>query len=373
MSILTAFADVTDFRVQGRVTHLLGDILALLLCGTLAGCDDLLEICDYGHARLDFLRQELGLPLAGGIPSEDTLARVLQHLCPKQLEHSLRACAHHLAAAQAAGLPPLAGQQVCLDGKAHRATLPAGKHHALVRTVSVWLAEEQLSFGQRQVGAKTTEKTAMVALLEELDVRGSIVTVDAIASQPAFAQRVLAQGADYVIALKKNQKTLYEQLHDGLLAQAPTLPSWVGRALGHGRGEVRTVRICQQLGAWEAAAAWPGLRTVVWVETQRHTAQGVTQSRRLYLSSLSDPDPATYARLVRGHWSIENQLHWQLDVTFGEDQSRLRTGHAALNANILRKMALYLLNQVPGTMSRKRKRKLAAYDNRFLLTALQAA
>jgi predicted transposase YbfD/YdcC len=119
------------------------------------------------------------------------------------------------------------------------------------------------------------------------------------------------------------------------------------------------------------AASWPGLRTLIWVETERHTRPGVTTSRRFYLSSLADADPATYARLVRGHWGIENQLHWQLDGTFREDPSRLRSGHAALNANILRKMALYLLNQLPGPMSRKRKRKLAAYDNRFLLQALR--
>ena len=148
----------------------------------------------------------------------------------------------------------------------------------------------------------------MVALLEYLDVRSSVVRVDAIASQPAFTVRVLAAGADYVIALKKNQKTLYEELYDGLLAQASPLPSWVSRKLGHGRDEVRTVRVCQSLAGWEAATAWPGLRMVAWVETARHTARGVTHSRRLPLSSLAAPNPATYARLVRGHWSIEKRL-----------------------------------------------------------------
>ena len=120
--------------------------------------------------------------------------------------------------------------------------------------------------------------------------------------------RVLAAGADYVIALKTNQKTLYEELHDGLLAQAPALPGWVSRELDHGRDEVRTVRVCQSLAGWEAAAAWPGLRMVAWVETARHMARGMTHSRPLPLSSLAAPNPTTYARLVRGHWSIEKRL-----------------------------------------------------------------
>lgn len=123
----------------------------------------------------------------------------------------------------------------------------------------------------------------------------------------------------------------------------------------------------------DACADWSGLRTLVLVETARHTAQGLTHTQRFYLSSLADPDPATYAQLVRGHWAVENQLHWQLDLTFKVDQSRLRTGHAALNANILRKTALYLLAQDPRLISLKRKRKQAAYDNDYLGQLLQKA
>lgn len=157
----------------------------MLLGGTLAGCDDLLEICDYGRARLHFLRDELALPFVNGIPSEDTLERLLQRLNPKELEQTLRACA---------GL--LVGRQLCVDGKEHRATTPAGRRHALVRTVSVWVADAQLSFGQVQIGAKTNEKTAIPALLDTLDVAGSVVTIAAIACQPSIVERVVAGGAD---------------------------------------------------------------------------------------------------------------------------------------------------------------------------------
>ena len=362
MDLFAPLAHLTDTRVQGRCLHQLVDMLALLLCATLAGCDDIPEICDYGRARLDFLRTGLGLAFAHGIPSQDTLERLLQRLDPQELGGVLRACATSLV-----------GQQLCLDGKEHRATTPAGKRHGLLRTVSAWAAGQGLSFGQVQVGAKTNEKTAIPALLDTLDVAGSVVTIDATACQPSIVAHLVSAGADYVIALKKNAKTLYEQAHDHLLARAPHLPAHVSRTLDHGRGEVRTVRISQDLGLLEACADWAGLRTLVLVETERHTATGSTRTRRLYLSSLADPDPATYARLVRGHWAIENGLHWQLDLTFHEDRSRLRTGHAGLNANILRKTALYLLAKDPRPVSLKRKRKQAAYDNDYLCQLLQSA
>jgi predicted transposase YbfD/YdcC len=362
MSVFASLAQVPDYRVQGRCLHPLVDILALLLCGTLAGCDDLLEICDYGRARLDFLRQDLGLSFPHGIPSEDTLERMLKHLKSSDLEQCLRACAKDVA-----------GRQLCIDGKEHRATTPAGRRHALLRTVSVWLAEEQLSFGQQQIAEKSNEKTAIPTLLATLDVAGSIVTIDAIACQPRIVAQVVAAGGDYVIALKKNAKTLYEQASEALLARAAYLPRHVTRQKAHGRGEKRTVYLCQDLTLLEECAHWPGLRTLVLVQTERHTATGLTTTNRFYLSSLADPDPATYARLVRGHWSVENQLHWQLDVTFKEDQSRLRAGNAALNANILRKMAIYLLQQMPETISLKRKRKRAALENRYLIQILQNA
>lgn len=362
MDYFASFSEITDPRVQGRCLHQLVDILGLLLCGTLAGCDDLPEICDYGRARLAFLRAELGLAFPHGIPCEDTLERLLKRLDPKQLEQTLRACAGSLA-----------GRQLCVDGKEHRATTPTGQRHALIRTVSVWVADAHLSFGQAQIEAKTNEKMAIPALLATLDVAGSVVTIDAVACQSSIVGQVVASGADYVIALKKNAKTLYEQASEHLLARAAHLPSWRSQDLGHGRGEQRMVRICQDLPLLDACVDWPGLRTLVLVETERHTKLGVTRTQRFYLSSLADTDPAVYGRLIRGHWAVENHLHWHLDLTFKEDQSRLRTGHAALNANILRKTALYLLAQDPEPISLKRKRKKAAYDNGYLRQLLQYA
>ena len=170
MNLSNSFACLKDTRVEGRCLPQIVDMLAILLCGTLPGCDDIPEICDYGRARLAFLRTELGLTFAHGIPSQDTLKRLLQRLNLTELAGVLRACATSLV-----------GQQLCLDGKEHRATTPEGKRHGLLCTVSAWAVDQGLSFGQVQIGAETNEKTAIPALLDALDVAGSIVTIDGIA------------------------------------------------------------------------------------------------------------------------------------------------------------------------------------------------
>ena len=202
MDYFASFVHLTALRVEGRCLHQLLDILGLLFCGTLTGCDDLPEIYDYGRARLNFLRADLGLAFANGTPSEDTLKRPLKRLNPKELEQTLRACA---------GL--LAGRQLCIDGKEHRATTPAGQRHARARTVSVWVADAHLSFCQTQIRARPNEKTAIPALLDTLDMTGSIVSIDTIVCQSSIVGKVVERGADYVIALKKNAKTLYNRTY----------------------------------------------------------------------------------------------------------------------------------------------------------------
>ena len=171
------------------------------------------------------------------------VGRLLKRLNPTDLEQTLRACAGSLA-----------GRQLCVDGKEHRATTPAGRCHALVRTVSVWVVDAHPSFGQARIGAKTNEKTAIPALLDTLDVAGSVVTIDAMACQPGVVGKVVERGADYVIALKINAKTLYEPASEHGLARAAHLPAHRSQDKGHGRGEQRTVRICQDLALLDACA-----------------------------------------------------------------------------------------------------------------------
>lgn len=364
MELTKHFETVNDFRVKGRCLHDLVDILVLILVGTLADCDDFTEISDYGKDKISFLRTELGLKFDNGIPSEDTLDRVMRHLKPTEIENCMRSCTHDI-------LKTLSKKHLCIDGKEHRGTIPEGSKHALIRTVSVWLVEEKLSFGQSQIATKTNEKTAIPLLLDTLDLKGSIITIDAIACQQNIVKKIIDNKADYLIALKKNQGNLFQQVHDRMLSIKQQLPYYHHINKEHGRVEQRKVYIYQQLSLLEECQQWENLTTLVMVESTRITNLKTTIEHRFYISSLADKDPKIYYKLVRDHWSIENQLHWQLDLTFREDDSRIRKDHAPLNMNIIRKLALFLLSKDPDKISMKRKRKKASRDNLYLFDILK--
>lgn len=249
-------------------------------------------------------------------------------------------------------------------------TIPLGQKHALIRTVSVWIADEKLCFGQKQIATKSNEKVAIPSLLETLDIKGSIITIDAIACQENIVKTIVAKKADYLIALKKNQGVLYEQTHDWMINRKEQLPHYKSINKEHGRVEERKVFICQDLQFLEATHQWEKLNTLVLVESTRVTANKITNDYRFYISSLQDNQPKKYLDLARGHWSIENDLHWQLDLTFREDNSRIRTANAPQNMNIIRKLALYTLTKNSDNMSLKRKRKKAARDKPFLINLL---
>ena len=364
MELTKYFDTVTDFRVKGRCLHSLSDILGLILLGTIADCDDFTEIQDYGNDKIIFLQTELGFKFLNGIPSEDTLDRVMRHLEPTEIETSMRSCAGEI-------LNNLSKKHICLDGKEHRGTIPEGSKHALIRTVSAWLVEEKLSFGQSQIESKTNEKTAIPTLLDILDIKDSIITIDAIGCQANIVEEIVDKKADYLIALKKNQGKLFEQVQDWMLSRKDQLPHYENINREHGRGEHRKTYICQELSFLDECQKWKGLNTLVMTESTRITKLKTTHSYRFYMSSLVDNNAQTYYKLSRDHWSIENQLHWQLDLTFKEDDSRIRKDNAPLNMNIVRKLSLYLLSKNSEKSSIKRKRKKAARDNDFIISILQ--
>lgn len=363
MELTKHFTKVTDFRVKGRCLHDLVDILGLLFIGTICDCDDLYEIKDFGIDKIAFFREDLGLNFENGIPSVDTLERILKHIKPTELETCMRNCAGEV-------VKQLDGKQLCVDGKEHRGTIPLGQKHALIRTVSVWIADEKLCFGQKQIATKSNEKVAIPSLLETLDIKGSIITIDAIACQENIVKTIVDKKADYLIALKKNQGVLYEQTHDWMINRKEQLPHYKSINKEHGRVEERKVFICQDLQFLETTHQWEKLNTLVLVESTRVTANKITNDYRFYISSLQDNQPKKYLDLARGHWSIENDLHWQLDLTFREDNSRIRTANAPQNMNIIRKLALYTLTKNSDNMSLKRKRKKAARDKPFLINLL---
>lgn len=357
------FGEVKDFRVQGRCLHYLWDILGLILCGVIADCDDFMEICDYGKENIVFLQEELGFDFPNGIPSEDTLERVCKKLNSTEIEKAYSSLLKDIS---------LIDKQISIDGKELRSCIPKGKKHSLVQMVNVWVNETQLSFGQIKVAEKSNEITAIPALLEMIDCEKSIITIDAIACQKEIVSKIIEEKADYVIALKKNQKELYEQVESEILRQKEHLPHYISRDLGHGRAEKRTVYVLENLSFIDVLQDWKSLNSMILVErfTERNGKKII--SNTLYISSLKNVNPEKASQYIRNHWSIENQLHWHLDVTFGEDKSRIKKENAIINLHLIRKWALFLLKKNTDNISLKRKRKKACMNNQYLKSLLKA-
>ena len=366
MNLQRHFEDIADFRVQGRCLHALSDVLIIVLLGTLADCQDFPEIEDYARDKEGFLRTELGLLLLSGIPSQDTLRRVVRLLKPSELEKSLRSACRDV-------LGSVAEPHIRIDGKEMRGTIPAGRKHATVQVVSAWLSEESISFGQVQIANKSNEITAIPRLLDELDCAGAVITIDAMACQKTIVEKIIAKKADYIIALKANQGGLFQQITDYLEKSKPQLVSWQQLNKEHDRGEKRVVYITEKVNYLDTTDEWKNVNTLILVESTRIVNDKEIISKRIYISSLTEKSPERYAHLIRGHWGIENGLHWHLDVTFREDDSRVRKDNGPMNLNIFRKFALFLLKHEPSKMSLKRKRKKAARGDDFMMEVLKSA
>lgn len=366
VALLDHFAELRDPRREHRRWHNLSDILVIAVCAVLCGAESYPAIEDFGHEREEWLRQFLELP--GGIPSHDTFNRVLRLLDPVQFQACFLRWMQAVAVATA-------GEVVAIDGKALRRSFDKGTAKRAIHMVSAWATANGVVLGQRKVDTKSNEITAMPELLDLLALKGCIVTIDAMGCQRAIAQKILDRGADYVLALKGNQPTL-EQAVERFFVSGPEAEAHRSRSdyheqteQRHGRGETRCAWISAELDTDLTAAAWPGLRSIGMVEATRTLDGKTTVEQRFYLSSLP-PEAPQFARAVRKHWGIENKLHWTLDVTFREDQSRLRMGHGAENFAVLRHIALNLLRQDSSPKSMPRKRLACALNPDYLLKVL---
>lgn len=366
MNLQKHFTEVKDFRVKGRCLHELTDILLIVLLGTLADCSDFPEIEDYAKGKEVFLKEELGLLLLSGIPSEDTLSRVVRFLKPSELEKSLRSACKEI-------LETVEHKHIRIDGKEMRGTIPFDKKHATVQVVSAWLSEESISFGQVQVDKKSNEITAIPRLLEDLDCEGGIISIDAIGCQKTIVKKIIEKKADYIIALKENQGELFQQISEYLEKNKPQLPFYEQINKDHGRGEKRVVYATKKVDYLDAADNWEKLNSIILVESTRIVNNKETFHKRIYISSLTDDSPERYANRIRGHWGVENNLHWHLDLTFREDDSRVRKDNGPMNLNIFRKFGLFLLTHEPTKISLKRKRKKASRDDNFMIEILKSA
>lgn len=364
-SLITILARLPDPRMERSREHELTDLLVIAVCTLLVGGESFYDMEDFGHARKDWLQTFLRLP--GGIPSHDTFNRLFQALDPAAFAETFAQWTQGLR-------QRLEREVVALDGKAARRATAAGQSPR--HLVSAWATENGLTLGQRQVSEKSNEITAVPALLRQLELAGCIVTADALHCQKTIAREITEADADYVLALKGNQGTVHDEvrayLDDALARQDAALVTLTQVDKGHGRLETRRYWQSDRLGWFADRAKWAGLRSVGVVEATRQAGDQTTVERRYYLSSLP-LDVATFARAVRGHWAVENQLHWVLDVVFGEDQSRARTGHAVANLALLRRLALNLLRR-DKTCKRgaKGKQLNAALQPDYLLRLLSA-
>jgi predicted transposase YbfD/YdcC len=358
---------ISDPRVDRTKEHLLHDIVIIAVLAMLCGAETFVDFADFGRAKEHWLRTFL--PLPNGIPSHDTFGRVFALLDPQQFAECFSQWTQSLRQS-------LAQEIVALDGKTVRRSHDRVRGQSAIHMVSAWAAENGLVLGQIKTAEKSNEITAIPALLRALELRGCIVTIDAMGTQKAIAKEIVEADAQYVLALKGNHETVHEEVRDFFAdARARQFQGLAHDFLetiekDHGRIETRRYWITEEIGWFADRALWEGLRSFGLVESIREIDGQATAERRLYLGSIP-ADAKTFARAVRGHWGIENQLHWSLDVAFGEDQCRVRVGHAAENLARLRHIALNIL-KADTTKKRglKGKQKNAAWDHSYLLHLL---
>jgi predicted transposase YbfD/YdcC len=335
-----SFQDLKDPRVERTRKHPLINILFLAVCGVLSGANSFAAIHEFGLDRRTWFARYLDL--TNGIPSDDTFARVLARLEPGAFERCLLSW---IQAVQEATDHRL----IAIDGKTLRGSYDRQSGKAAIHMVSAWASENTLSLGQVVVDEKSNEITAIPELLRLLDVAGALVTIDAMGCQKEIAAQIRAGGGDYVLAVKQNQPSLYERVDEaisvGLEQDASVVQEHQTVETGHGRQETRTYAILPAPASVDPASEWRDLCAVGMAITERSDSQGRSDiEARFYILSVL-LSAQEFAEAVRGHWGIENNLHWQLDVSFREDECRVRTDHAPANLSVIRRFALGLLKR----------------------------
>jgi predicted transposase YbfD/YdcC len=362
------FAGLEDPRCTGKVEHLLIDILVIAVCAVIAGAESWVDMQLYGDNKKDWLATFLALP--NGIPAHDTFRRVFMLIDPKDFESRFTAWTQAFAISTSR-------EVIAIDGKTVRGSFDRSRDQGPLHIVSAWASERGLVLGQRQVDGKSNEITAIPELLDTLNLNGSIVTLDAMGCQRAIVSKILERGADYLVTLKANQGKIFAavQAHCAkacFALGASNRPACDGFDDKHGRVVRRRVFICPQAALLEPLRDWPGLKTVVAVESIRSLNGSVKTDTeiRYFLSSCSDA-PEVLAKSIRQHWAIENSLHWVLDVTFREDDCRVRDRTAVRNFALLRKIAInFVRRHRTSKTSLRGRRKTAGWNNDYMRQVL---
>lgn len=372
-ALLEHLSRVEDPREPWRVAHPLPEVLLLVVCGTICDCDDYEAIADWGELRLDFLRQFL--PFHNGVPGGRWLTLLMNRIDPATFQAAFTGWVRETW--------PDRPDLIAIDGKTSRRSHDRAAATGPLHLVSAFATSSRLVLGQEAVAEKAGEVTAIPALIDRLAagkaLDGAVVSIDAVATNPAIATAIRAAGADYLLAVKTNQPTLRAEV-EAFFADAPAsaLDSHTDHDKGHGRIEQRTATVGHDVGWLTGDRRFPGelrlpdIRTVIRVATRTELRDRGRFETRYYVSSARlDAERANH--LVRGHWAIENRLHWVMDVVFNDDLSRLRKGHGAKNMAVVRHFALNLVRAANDKKTLKRRRKFAGWSNDYLLSILQTS
>lgn len=358
------FEDLPDARQPGKIRYPLSEVLLLCLLAVLSGAETVTDIANFGARKLAFLRRFRAF--AGGTPSHDHLGDMLATLDAEAFQRCF--------VAWVASLTGVASDVIAIDGKTARRSRGA---QAAVHMVSAFAARQRLVLGQIKVAEKANEIVAIPRLLEMLEIEGAIITIDAIGCQRAIAQQIIKQKADYVVALKGNQTALHDDVRRFVAEQKArrfedTEVSRHETVDGdHGRIETRTATVLHDIAWLQERHAWPGLKSIVIIDSIREIGGKTERETRFYISSLNLPANRLGA-IVRSHWAVENSLHWVMDMVFRDDECRVRTDNAPANFTTIKHIATNLL-RLPNTKdSLRSRRKIAAWDDDFLASLIAA-
>jgi len=371
-TLIECLESIKDFRSGNAIDHKLIDILAIAILGVLCGADGWTEIEDFGKSKLEWLKKFLELP--NGIPSHDTFGRVFAAIDPKEFHNVFIEWVQNICEI-------IKDQVISIDGKTVRRSKDKSKGKAAIHVVSAWAAENQMVLGQIKVDEKTNEITAIPELLKLLDISGCIITIDAMGAQKDIAAEIIEGSGDYVLALKGNQGTLHADVElyfkDEILTQDKkelAKESMYFKTLdnSHGRFEKREYYICNDIDWLIQKADWKGLQGIGLCISERTEGEKTSIDYSYAIYSIKDCTAEQFAKYKRGHWGIENSLHWVLDIAFREDESRARKDYSAENLNVIRHMTLNLLKQEK-TCKRgiKTKRLKCGWDDSYLLKVLE--
>jgi predicted transposase YbfD/YdcC len=363
VAFLGYFKDLPDPRQAVKVRYPLSEVLLLCLLAVIAGAETIVDIARFGEKKLALLRRFS--PFRCGTPSHDQLGDILATLEPEPFQRCFVAWTASLV-----GVPE---GVVAIDGKTVRRSKSATR--AAVHMVSAFAARQRLALGQVKVADKANEIVAIPKLLEMLDIEGAVVTIDAMGCQRDIARKIVDKKADYILALKGNQGTLRDDVE--LFAAEQTARAFQDAEVSrcrtvdgdHGRIETRDITVFHNVGWLQERHQWPGLKGLVMVESIREVAGKLERETRFYITSLALA-AGLIAPFVRDHWSVENSLHWVLDMVFRDDECRLRSDHAPANFTTIKHMALNLIRRAPGKDSMRLKRKVAAWDDDFLASVI---